>query len=129
MGAWGAGSFENDSAMDWIGELERHGLDAILDAIDVIGESFIDSDEGSEVIAAGEIVAALRGKPANDLPSDASSWVDASRVDIDVSAEVVRDLVKAILEVRNRDELHDLWDDAGAAEWLTHVDDLLKRLA
>jgi len=25
MGAWGEGVFENDTALDWLGELEEHG--------------------------------------------------------------------------------------------------------
>lgn len=129
MGAWGAGSFDNDTAMDWIGQLERHGIDAILDAIEAIGDGFIDSDEGSCAIAAGEIVAALRGKPAADLPADVIAWVAASRPDVEVSPEMVRDMAKAIREVRSRDELHDLWDDEGATEWLARVDNVLARLA
>lgn len=129
MGAWGAGSFDNDTAMDWIGQLERHGLDAIIDAIEAIGEGFIDSDEGSVAIAAGEVVAALRGKPAKELPDDVVAWVAASRADLEVSPEIIRDIARVIREVRSRDELHDLWDDEGAAEWLAVVDKLLARLS
>ena len=36
MGAWGAGSFENDDAMDWVYELEEEGLEAVTAALKAV---------------------------------------------------------------------------------------------
>ena len=33
MGAWGAPAFENDSAKDWVADLERTGASAVVDAL------------------------------------------------------------------------------------------------
>ena len=36
MGAWGAGSFENDESLDWLDELEERGEAALRDALEPV---------------------------------------------------------------------------------------------
>jgi hypothetical protein len=76
MGAWGAGSFENDDAVDWLAEFcSEPGISVMLEALSVITDA--DEDEYLELpescigIAAAELVAALNGAPVSDLPHDA----------------------------------------------------------
>lgn len=71
MGSWGPGGFENDGAMDWVGELRRsedpgYPL-AVLRNLDGVGPLARRSAEIG--IAAAEAFAASRGWPAEGVPA------------------------------------------------------------
>ena len=80
MGAWGTGSFENDAALDWLPELEEADgpdvLDRTLRRVTEAGDDYLEVDEGAAAIAAAEVVAALLGAPAPDLPDEVRAWVE-----------------------------------------------------
>lgn len=61
MGAWDAGSFGNDDAMDWLSEFEEKPMDAIRTAIAVVIESdendYLDAADCCIALAAVECVA------------------------------------------------------------------------
>lgn len=60
MGAWGAGSFENDAALDFIEEIGS--LNIVTAQFDVAGNGEeIDADKSCPIIVAAECVAAMRG--------------------------------------------------------------------
>ncbi len=67
MGAWGYGPFENDDAMDFVGDLETATgtghLSTILYAISDDRTEYVEAPESSVAIAAAEVVAALLGHP------------------------------------------------------------------
>lgn len=183
MGAWGPGPFENDDALDWTdmflnapdgvgdGESENVGKLAYLlgplagianstDAEqDADGES--DEDEGGEIdvdlaghaIAAAEVIAAIHGKPNQELAAaikdvkrggvdddeEESSthllarWIiDESDDHKEVKGDDILELAVTALErVRDQSELAALWDEAGgkdAKAWKNHMADLMKRL-
>lgn len=130
MGAWGAGSFDNDDAMDWIAELEAEGLPAaggaLQDVLD-LADDYLEAPTCSNGLAAAEIVAALRGNPATDLPDEVSAWLaahpGAPGDDLVVSARQAVDAIAA------DSELAELWDEsADPAEWRSAVSDLQSRL-
>ena len=149
MGAWGSGSFENDTAYDWIRELERQtaedapdflreALSAVADAPD--GE-YIDSDEGSAALAAAEVVAAALGRPATapvqefvgtdpveGLPGGVRTWLAAHPF---TPPKDLIDLARRAVRRARSDgsELKELWDDAGDESWARVVDDLEQRLS
>lgn len=131
MGAWGTGSFENDTALDFVHEYKDEGIDVAIAAfervIDEDEDEVLDSDYCSEAIAGAEIVAALIGKPAAQLPSEVRR---AAEIDETPEAPVVELAKKAITRVRTGSELKDLWEESeDAALWLAAVDDLLARLS
>lgn len=133
MGAWGAGTFENDDALDWFDALENAGADAVLVALQTIvqeGEGgYIESSQASEALAAAEIVAAAHGHPAAALPGEAADWLAANSASID--AALVRLAVDAVTRIRAGSELKELWDEAAdddRTQWYANVDDLLERL-
>ena len=78
MGAWGAGSFDNDTAMDWAGSVQSLEdvrqplvqLKAVTDASEAGGALEIDADLACEVIAAAETVAMLMGRKIPDFPDE-----------------------------------------------------------
>lgn len=66
MGAWDSGRFDNDTACDWTYDLEAaEDLSYILPAFDAVlaaGDEYLDADAGQRAVAAGEVVAKLRGR-------------------------------------------------------------------
>ena len=132
MGAWGHKAFENDSALDWLGELMRGDPSLVGEALDAVADSdddeYLEVFEASAALAAAELVAAALGKGDDRLSDDAASWLaehrDAAR---DVGAERGR---RAALRVLESSELRELWDESGDdTEWHVDVRELLKRLA
>ncbi len=77
MGAWDSGPFDNDTALDWCGDLgdadpaRRPGLirDALATAADTAG--YLDMDEACEALAAAAIVASVlpNGTPLAHRPA------------------------------------------------------------
>jgi hypothetical protein len=135
MGAWGPGSFDNDSALDWLHALadsEDDGalIDALAEVLDAEDGAYLDADVGMPAVAAAEVIASLGGRRAQKLPAQLGAWIGAQ------SPEVARELVEKhaadALEALARvtdgpsSELAELWD--GAAEWRAAIDDLAARL-
>jgi hypothetical protein len=78
MGAWGTGSFENDTAMDWADSVQSvddvrkpfERLKRDTDAHGIDPELVVDSDFACELIAAAETVAMMLGRRIPDYPQD-----------------------------------------------------------
>lgn len=133
MGAWGAGNFENDTALDWVLALEEsEGLSLVGQAIAEVLEvdDYLDADVACIGLAAAEVVAALRDQPPDELPEEVSRWVQVQ--EITPSDELISDSLAAIEKIRNDDgsELRELWeeDDDPPVEWYAVLDDLVARL-
>jgi|SRR5580658_289875 hypothetical protein len=128
MGAWGPGSFENDTAMDWVGKLRRsedpgYPL-AVLRQLDGVGPLARRSAEKG--IAAAEAVAASRGHPAEEAPAGVLEWLRVSGARADAgSAELALRVVDAI---EDDSELGLLWDEDDGSLWHAAVADLRRRL-
>jgi hypothetical protein len=133
MGAWGEGSFENDTALDWVWDLtESTDLGVVERAISYVLDcgDYLDADAGCIGLAAAEVVAALRKRPVDGLPEEVSEWIQTRR--ITPSERLVKDSLAAIARIRDDDasELRELWgeDDAPPTEWYSVLDDLVRRL-
>jgi hypothetical protein len=137
MGTWGAGSFANDIAADWAGDLVEDGTpetvrEALTSAADSPAGDYLDADEGAEAIAAAEVVAAAAGRPCESdaYSEEAIAWAGRP-------AEL-RDEAFVTLALRALDrvaaddsELRDVWfedGDESGREWTAAVDDLRARL-
>ena len=128
MGAWGAGVFDNDTALDWLDALERTGSAAVSKALRSLPDAagYIDADQASDALAAAEVVAAARGNPAAELPGEAADWVQAHGPS--VPYELTEVAADAVARIRTDSELRDLWEESGAEVWYAALDDLLARL-
>jgi Domain of unknown function (DUF4259) len=131
MGAWGAGSFDNDDAGDWVWELEDTEDTAILDEafsqVTERGEDYLEASECSVAIAAAEVVAALRGRPAADLPDEVTAYVD--RIGTHPSPAQIASALGALERVKTKSELQELWDESDSLqEWRQGLADLEARL-
>lgn len=129
MGAWGTGSFENDDAADWLGNLGTltpGGLTQVLvQAADHPG--YLEAPAAGVAVAAAEVVAALSGSPAGALPPTIGEWT--SKNQRASSPELKALAIRALGRVRTNSELKDLWLEAdGLNDWTAAVRDLQGRL-
>lgn len=131
MGAWGAGAFENDDALDWIADLDpakgwAHVVSA-FDAVTAPGE-YTDVDVGTATVAAAEVVAASRGWPAPDLPDTLLPYLrSVGAADADLTARASAALSNVLLEPS---ELVELWAESEDAEkWNLAITGLVERLS
>jgi hypothetical protein len=132
MGAWGPGSFENDDALDLLGEISpetaAEALDQLFQRIvsaGMRGEE-IDASDSARALAAAELISAARGHAPDDLPGNAAAIVKALGKPGD---EHVENAASAISYVLMRSELVELWAEADdPAEWNEAVSGLIARL-
>ena len=135
MGAWGADTFDNDTACDWSYELEDSEDLSLVEAAlrevrDVERDDVVDSDLGSEALAACEVIARLRGRwgKRDGTTETVDAWVKAHRI-IPPAA-----LVKLAVETIDRiagegSELAELWSESEEeAAWRNCVADLRQRV-
>lgn len=119
MGAWGAGPFQNDDALDFLAELSKLSPaemgSRITSALVLPSDGYLKLPEACAAIAAVELIAAARGA-AFDGP-------DAEVIAVMPSDEVIReaqlrDLALAALTRVNgqSSEWRDLWLESESSE-------------
>lgn len=129
MSAWGVGPFENDDALDFLGEVEESARAGQLDSVSrplqqlAFSAGYLEAPLISEGIAAAALLgAALRPSEAADEPS-APDWVGGLAAG-DVPNELVEVARRALRRALHPDnnELHDLWSESdGLADWQSAV--------
>ena len=130
MSRWGVGSFENDDAVGWLaklGPITRDDLTKVfLHAADNPG--YLEAPDASVAVAAAEVIAALNGSPAAEVPPEIVEWTKANR---EASTPDLKALaIRALERVRRNSELKDLWLEAdGLNDWTVAIHDLQTRLA
>lgn len=131
MGAWGAGPFDNDTALDWVWELdESSDLEVVRAAITgVTGETgYLDSDVACRGLAACEVVAASHGFARPELSEHVTAWQSCSGPQND------QNLVQQALIAMDRiqgdgSELRELWNESSSGgDWSRENQDLRARL-
>lgn len=126
MGAWGAGTFDNDDALDWLDDLVDGAGDAIRLALEATDAEQLEAPDASSALAAAEVVAAALGHPAAELPGEVSDWLEQNGTK---SAAALAPLARQAVErVRASSELKELWEETDPSEWTAALDDLRKRL-
>jgi hypothetical protein len=130
MGAWGAGSFENDDAMDWVIGLTKGSGDSVirgaLAPLASTDDSYLEAPTCSIAIAAAEAVAAASGHPTASLPEEVLGWVDKKPA---VATDLVVLARAAVDRIVRKSELKDLWDESDSADgWRAAMTDLRRRL-
>ncbi|MBB5375350.1 hypothetical protein HNQ07_000794 [Deinococcus metalli] len=115
MGTWGTGSFDNDSAADFIKEVVEDGAVALREALEVVLDpdlDYVEAEEGSRAIAAAEIIAAITsGDHRFVTDDDLLSWVeDADARSVSGQRALALDAVDRV--VGPDSELPELWEDS-----------------
>jgi Domain of unknown function (DUF4259) len=133
MGAWGVGSFDNDAACDWAGNLaESDDLSPVHDALAEVldtGDEFLDSDLACEALAACEVLARLKGKwgVRNSYTELMDSWVEShTGLSEEIEPEVAIATIDRILSPPS--ELLELWEEGDPTEWRESVLELRTRI-
>lgn len=125
MGAWGAGSFENDAALDFIaGVASLEDLRRTFDELAQNGPG-PDVDLASETIGAADVIACCLDRPPADLPDGIADRLSGfDRPD----GGLIKAAQQAVRTVRSSSELADLWEETGGQDWADAIEDLLTRL-
>ena len=125
MGTWNAGSFGNDTALDFVSRLK--GIQNLERAFDTLGpnENWIESDTACEAVAAADIVAAMIDRPASDLPQEIASKLASFGT---ADSKLIASAIEAIGKVRKNSELADLWAESPDEGWANEIANLLARL-
>ena len=130
MGAWSHEPFGNDDAVDWIADLEASNdlslIETAFDAIAVSENTYVESPECCNALAAAEVVAAMHGKPSQYLPSTASAWAANHP---QPSQALISQGRAAVERIMKSSELQELWAETDDyAAWQQETQSLLKRL-
>ena len=132
MASWGAGSFENDTAMDWLSALTAdNAVDPVVEALEAVLEDtgVVNERSGCEALAAAELVASLNPEEATVLPDEVHRWL--KRQKLKPTGQLVRLAKAAVKQVGSENsELCKHWQRAvrGGREWACLIDDLAARL-
>ena len=128
---FGTGPFENDDAMDFIGDLiDEDDIEVLLDEVEgweavAPGEPFHIADS-ARIIAAAEVIAAVGGRPHPRLPRDIAYWVSEREIPVEA---LRRRLLPLLARVRRDSDLATSWiATAERQAWDTHVRDVAERL-
>jgi hypothetical protein len=133
VGAWGSGSFENDTACDWAYGLEKESdlryVERALERVES-SDGNLDADVAQEAIAAAEVAARLlgRGGERSSYTATVDDWVAAHPI------EPPRELIQRAIAVLRRiltppSELRELWEESDLEGWEAAIHDLLERLS
>ena len=138
MGTWGSGNFENDAAMEWIGDLRGSGdADTVKAALEAVTEpgsaNDLDAGEAAQALAAAEVVAVAIGHPPTVDPPERETldqlkaWV-GDHPQVSVLGPLARRAVDRVAQPGC--ELRELWfeDAADTEQWTGVLDDLRARL-
>lgn len=128
MGAWGAGSFENDAALDCAAEIT-----SVADLERIFAETgdpeVLDADQGCRIVAAAECVAAMRGHRLTGMPEDLAERVCGfGKPSLELFDTARNQVSLAMMEIS---ELTELWAEADPedrAAFNVAMTDLMERL-
>ena len=132
MGTWGKGSFDNDSAADFMNEVIQDGDFALHEAFEVVLDpdmDYVEAEEGVRAIAAAEILAAvLSGDTSKITDAALRVWVqNADKTSLADLRELASEALDRILAPES--ELPELWEDtADSGAWLSNVQRLRSTL-
>lgn len=131
MGAWGSGTFDNDDALDWLGELEASKKSSVIAAtikkVTQPTKPVLESSDCCAALAAAELVAAAAGTGSPYLPEEALQFLADHPLKVD--AKLMADTHLALEKIASDSELKDVWDESDTPEdWYDCIAELKQRL-
>lgn len=130
MGTWGAGTFDDDIACDWLEDLfDSDPIAFFRQCLDLTGIRHLEHLACIGVVCTAEVIHAHVCKPRSGLPEVVDLWVDEHR-SLDLTP-LVPHAVSSLRRVIDPDSaMHQMWDDSQAMyrQWLDHILELLRRL-
>lgn len=130
MGTWGIGTFEDDTACDWLDELlEDPSVDFLRNTLATPDEGYIEIDQCMAFLAAAEIIAGVIGTPRPGLPDRALRVMSAfSSAAVEDLRAIASQKVRRVLAEHS--EARELWEEnqEDFPKWRDGVLDLCRRL-
>lgn len=133
MSAWGISNFENDTALDWVGNIvEQKEVSSISDSVEGFVNGFNSEEtsliECSQFLTIAETVAGLVGSPAEDFPEELNDWIESKYIKIEQST--IDAAIKGVKLVMTDSESKEMYLDSGYFKsWEKAQKDLIKRLS
>ena len=131
MGTWSGGIFDSDEAMDWLVEFQAvGGIICLATTLEAESDGdYLEASQGVRALCAAEVIAALRGQAAPDLPKAIHDWTN-SHTGLDVSYLLPLALVWLDRICGDDSELNELWRENAEYHllWRSSVSALKKRL-
>jgi hypothetical protein len=134
MGTWGAGTLDNDTAVDWMYGLGEVGdlslIEGTLNRALTVGGAYLEAPDAEEALAAAEAVARMLGNfgVRNDYTETMDAWVAyMNRLPPPELVTKAQRIVARIQEPPS--ELLELWAKNDKSEaWSRSLADLTRRL-
>ncbi|HXC07031.1 MAG TPA: DUF4259 domain-containing protein [Bacteroidia bacterium] len=130
LGAWGAGSFENDSGTAWVSHFRQ------VQSVWLVEKSILSclsphihlyTDACCQAIAACEVIAALQGHTAEDFPPALHPL--CSRIKPLADPNLNLKAIAVLERIQDHSELRDLWEQADELNaWKRALEELRERL-
>ena len=101
----------------------------VRSALEVTESDYLELPDGSNAIAAAEVIAALQGQPASRLPNVVQEWVAGHQgiAGLDDARKAIAALDRVLAE---ESELKTLWyESTDGGSWHDSTADLRRRLA
>jgi hypothetical protein len=132
MGAWGVGHFENDDAMDFVGDLvdEECGWKDLAEVFELAESEYLEAPDAMQIIAAAALIDAGKNGAPKDSPEEIGEWLKGKKPAPDALKKQARKAVERVLKPES--ELLELWaeaEEADAKAWKKGVEALIERLA
>jgi hypothetical protein len=131
MGTWGIKNFENDDAIDWVGELvEQSDKDLVICSLTeiVANEDYLEVPECCEALCAIDIVACVKNDLVSNLPQEVVDWLNKTS-DIEFDKDEVELAKVALNRIIDDSELKELIEDSEVYdEWLAYLEEINERL-
>jgi len=129
-GAWGEGSFENDDALDWIGQCTQStGTKVVSTTLTAaLKAQYIEAPEGSAAVAAAEVVAAAQGKPNPGIPKELRAWLERQpKAELAALSSLARQVLRKVRDPK-ASELKQLWSEGKSNRWESRIAELEARI-
>ncbi len=129
-GAWGAGSFENDDALDWVMDCARAKSPKLVTkafSLVLTGRPF-ETPEASAAVAAAEAIASALGRPNPQAPAEMAPCFESIPTELQPKlGTVALRALEQILDTKVS-ELAQLWAESKPQPWRTAIAELRSRL-
>lgn len=132
MAAWGITNFENDVALKFVDDLVKHKVQfSIGDYVAFFEQKFdpeaTSLDDCLGFFTVAELLAAIQGEPAEDLPLELKDWIESKYIKVEQS---LTDQTIKVLQLLLKDsEAKEMYSDGPYYKaWQTCQKNLLKRL-
>jgi hypothetical protein len=130
MGTWAVGSFESDTALDWLAKLHENGDFSLVRQALAVDLEHAEPCVAAKAVAAADLVACSLGHPPPERRRRGLvEWTQQHSESF--TPELLELARSAVATVKIKSKLRDAWkerDGSVSPAWLASIADLEKRL-